>query len=79
MAMRHMAAELKRKGEKIAVIAVHPGEVETDMGTSVDIDWDIGVQLSPQESVAACIKVIESKTPDDTGTFWQWENRPYPW
>jgi hypothetical protein len=35
--------------------------------------------LTPKGSVEACLKVIESKKPEDSGTFWTWENQPYPW
>ncbi|CAK3897531.1 NAD(P)-binding [Lecanosticta acicola] len=76
--LRHMAAELKRKGSRTTVIALHPGEVKTDMA-DVDLGWDVEGQMTPTESVSACIAVVESKTPEDSGTFWTWENERYPW
>jgi NAD(P)-dependent dehydrogenase (short-subunit alcohol dehydrogenase family) len=30
MALRHMDAELKRKGQQTTILALHPGEVKTD-------------------------------------------------
>ncbi|TKA61077.1 hypothetical protein B0A55_10266, partial [Friedmanniomyces simplex] len=71
---RHMAAELKRKGSRTTIIMLHPGEVRTDMAKIEDLDWEVEGQMEPQESVAACIKTIESKGPDDSGTFWTWRN-----
>ncbi|KAL4786818.1 putative short-chain dehydrogenase [Aspergillus varians] len=77
--LRHMAEELKRKERNTTILALHPGEVATDMGKT-EISWDInGGQISAQESVSALIGVIESKTVKDTGTFWTWENTEYPW
>ena len=76
--LRHMAAELKRKGSSTTVIALHPGEVETDMA-NVELGWEVEGQMTPAESVASCISVIESKTPAESGTFWTWEDKPYPW
>lgn len=76
--LRHMAAELKRKGSSTTVIALHPGEVETDMA-NVELGWEVEGQMTPAESVESCISVIESKTPAESGTFWTWENKPYPW
>lgn len=73
--LRHMAAELKRKGSDITVLALHPGEVATDMAKTVDLDWEVEGQLAPSESVAACIPVINGKTIGDTGTFWTWEDK----
>lgn len=75
-ALRHMAAEQKRKNSKTSIIAVHPGEVETDMTSGVEINWEIEAKiLSVEESVTACIKTIESKGLGDSGTFWTWEDK----
>ncbi|KAF5979219.1 protoporphyrinogen oxidase [Fusarium bulbicola] len=79
--LRHMAEELKRRGGKwaeICVLALHPGEVNTDMN-SYDVDWDLGTLLEPDESVSGMLKVISEKNHNDTGTFWCWDGRAYPW
>lgn len=73
--LRHMAAELKRKASNTIVLALHPGEVSTDMAKDVDLEWEVEGQLTPTESVAACIPVIESKDSNDSGSFWTWENK----
>lgn len=71
-----MAAELKRKGSRTAILALHPGEVETDMAKSVEISWEVEAKsLSVEESVGACIGVIEGKGLEDSGTFWTWEDK----
>ena len=71
-----MAAELKRKGSKTTVLALHPGEVATDMAKSVEVGWEIEAKiLGVEESVSACIKVIEGKGVEDSGTFWTWEDK----
>lgn len=72
--IRHMAAELKRKGSRTAILALHPGEVQTDMA-NIDVGWDVGGQMSPAESISSCLSVIESKGMKDNGTFWTWENK----
>ena len=74
MAARHMDAELKRKGRKTSILCLHPGEVKTDMA-NVELGWEVEGQMTPQESVSQCIDTIESKTYDDSGTFWTWENK----
>lgn len=74
MAARHMDAELKRQGKKTSILMLHPGEVETDM-SHIDIDWEVEGVMTPKESVKQCIDTIESKTYDDSGTFWTWDNR----
>ncbi|KAH7146800.1 hypothetical protein B0J13DRAFT_606911 [Dactylonectria estremocensis] len=80
-ALRHMALELKRRGGKwaeICVLALHPGEVNTDMG-SISIPWDVGVLLETNESVQGMLKVIGEKDSNDSGTFWCWDGRSHPW
>ena len=71
-----MTAELKRKESKTTVIALHPGEVATDMAKSVEVSWDLGAEtLSVEESVKGCVKVIEGKGLEESGTFWTWEDK----
>ncbi|KAH8817306.1 putative short-chain dehydrogenase [Xylogone sp. PMI_703] len=78
-ALRHMAAELKRKGSKTVILALHPGEVLTDMA-NIDVSWEIeGGQMSAEESVRGLLDVIPAKGLDQSGTFWTWDNREHPW
>ncbi|KAF5668769.1 protoporphyrinogen oxidase [Fusarium denticulatum] len=80
--LRHMAEELKRRGGKwaeICVLALHPGEVHTDMNSGEVGTWDVGTLLEPDESVSGMLKVINEKNHNDTGTFWCWDGRAYPW
>ncbi|EME49799.1 hypothetical protein DOTSEDRAFT_68555 [Dothistroma septosporum NZE10] len=72
--LRHFVAELQRAESETAVIALHPGEVKTDMA-NIDLGWEITDEMTPAQSVEACIPVIESKSIDDSGTFWTWRNR----
>lgn len=72
--LRHMAAELRRKGSGTTVIALHPGEVKTDMA-DIDVAWEVHGQMSAAESVGQCLETIKSKTSEDHGTFWTWHNK----
>jgi len=79
--LRHMAAELKRKGDKweeVCVLAMHPGEVQTDMA-NIEVDWEVEGIISPHESVTEMLKVIGQKNQNDSGTFWCWDGREHPW
>nr|ODN78203.1 hypothetical protein L203_06125 [Cryptococcus depauperatus CBS 7841] len=78
---RHMAAELRRSDEKkreTVILALHPGEVKTDMA-DMELGWEVKGSISPSESVSAMLKVIAEKGEGDTGTFWCWDGRSYPW
>jgi NAD(P)-dependent dehydrogenase (short-subunit alcohol dehydrogenase family) len=77
------------------VLALHPGEVATDMAANATLDWDVEGIISPRESIACMLRVIADKGSggsDEGGkmssggklesgaaTFWTWEGRPYPW
>lgn len=41
----------------------------------IEISWEVEGSLTPEDSVSHCIKVIESKSYEDSGTFWTWENK----
>jgi hypothetical protein len=69
------------------VLAIHPGEVTTDMQTSVSLAWEVQGIISPEESIGKMLKLIEKKgmggpeLEGDRGkaTFWDWEGRVYLW
>ncbi|KAI9712724.1 MAG: hypothetical protein M1820_001345 [Bogoriella megaspora] len=69
-----MAAELKRQDDDTIILAMHPGEVATDMG-SIDVAWQVDGIITPEQSVAAMINVIQSKGIQHSGTFWTWEDK----
>lgn len=81
-----MAAELRRKEEargvqdsdRTLVLAVHPGEVSTDMA-NIDLAWEVEGIISAEESIRSVLQVIESKGPNESGTFWTWDGREHPW
>jgi NAD(P)-dependent dehydrogenase (short-subunit alcohol dehydrogenase family) len=70
MLMRTAAIDLKARG--ITSVVVNPGWVKTDMGGP-------GAKLSPAQSVAALRRVIERLGPEDSGRFFNYDGREYPW
>lgn len=100
MMLRHMAVELRRKGQskveelktdwqsrnmmgdrgvkvwqhEICVLAMHPGEVSTDMA-NVELGWDVEGVITPEESVRDMLRVLEGRTSKDSGTFWRWDGK----
>lgn len=70
MITRAAACDLADDG--IVVVSLHPGWVQTDLG---------GPQatLSPRESVAGMIEVIEGLTPEHSGRFLTWSGEEHPW
>lgn len=54
------------------MVVVHPGWVQTDMGGK-------NATLTPEESIAGLIDVIEGLTPRDNGKFLNWDGEELPW
>jgi NAD(P)-dependent dehydrogenase (short-subunit alcohol dehydrogenase family) len=70
MLMRSAAIDLKPRG--IACVVINPGWVKTDMGGP-------NAKLSPEESVGAMRRLIAKLGPDDSGRFYNYDGREYPW
>lgn len=48
------------------------------MAADITTEWDIEGILTPQESVEAMLRVIPTKTIEQSGTFWTWEGNVSP-
>ena len=70
MAVRSAAVDLAPRG--IICVLVNPGWVRTDMGGP-------NAPLSPQESVTAMRRLIETFGPNQSGKFYNYNGREYPW
>ena len=70
MATSLLAQALAPRG--IAVVALHPGWVRTDMGTERAV-------LSPQESARGLLQVIGGLQARDSGAFLDWQGQTLPW
>ncbi len=70
MCTRLQAAELTEEG--ITAVSMHPGWVQTDMGGP-------DARLTPEESVAGMLGVIEDLTPDHAGRFLTHDGGELPW
>ena len=70
MAMRTAAIDLKSRG--ISCLVINPGWVKTDMGGP-------NAPLTPEQSVAAMRRVIAELGPSDSGRFYNYDGREYPW
>jgi NAD(P)-dependent dehydrogenase (short-subunit alcohol dehydrogenase family) len=68
--MRGLATELKPDG--VAVLIVHPGWVKTEMGGD-------DAQLTPEESAAGVVKLIDKLDISSTGRFLAWNGKELAW
>jgi NAD(P)-dependent dehydrogenase (short-subunit alcohol dehydrogenase family) len=70
MVMKSLALDLAPRG--ITCIVMNPGWVRTDMGGPRGT-------LAPEESIRAMRAVIGKLKPGDSGTFFNYDGKTYPW
>ncbi|KAF8688413.1 Enoyl-(Acyl carrier protein) reductase, partial [Rhizoctonia solani] len=70
MVGRKLAHELEPSN--VAVVLVHPGWVQTDMGGS-------DAPLTAVESIGGMLKVISQVDLKNSGEYWQWDGQRLPW
>lgn len=70
MATAQLAKALGERG--IVVVALHPGWVQTAMGGA-------SAQVTPQQSAAGLLEVIDGLGADDSGRFFDWQGETLPW
>ena len=70
MGVKKLAAEMKRR--KIALITLHPGWVQTDMGGK-------NATLTPEQSIRGMLKVIDGMTTADNGRYLTYAGEELPW
>jgi len=68
--MKSLSIDLAPRG--ITCVVVHPGWVRTDMGGP-------GGKIDPPESVAALRRLIAGLKPEDSGRFFNYDGKTYPW
>jgi NAD(P)-dependent dehydrogenase (short-subunit alcohol dehydrogenase family) len=73
MVMRTLSIELKKQGITVGLLS--PGFVRTDFTRGLDLP----MMISPEESAEAVVKLIDSYTLEDTGTFVRNTGEPVPW
>jgi NAD(P)-dependent dehydrogenase (short-subunit alcohol dehydrogenase family) len=70
MGVKKLSSELKGRG--IAILALHPGWVQTDMGGA-------GAPLKPPESIRGMLEVIDKLSVQQTGRFVDYSGKQVPW
>ena len=73
--LRGAAIEIGRKRPQAAVVALHPGTVETGFTA----DYPGYDKVAPATAAENLLAVLDGLTPADTGRFLDWAGREIPW
>lgn len=79
MIMRNFALELSRRNPASIVVALHPGTVQTALSAPFLRPNDGRRVLTPAQSAASLLRVIEGLQPADTGGFFSWDGERLPY
>ena len=73
--IRTGAIELARSHPHAVCVALHPGTVDTPFTGN----YPAHKKVSPEESAANLLRVLEGLGPKDTGQFYNWDGTILPW
>ena len=71
--------ELKRLNPASTVLAIHPGTTDTELSQPFQANVPDGQLFEPAFSADRIIEVVGAHGLADTGTFWDWNDKPIVW
>lgn len=79
MLMKTLAIELTRLNKQSIVLCLHPGTTDTSLSKPFQSRVPSEKLFTPDFVAEQLLKVISRRTPEDTGTFWDWAGEPIEW
>jgi NAD(P)-dependent dehydrogenase (short-subunit alcohol dehydrogenase family) len=79
MLVRTWSMELARSHPLAACVALHPGTVDTKLSRPFQMNLRPGQLLSPQQSVAAILRVIDRSDHANSGQLLSWDGSVIPY
>ena len=73
MVLKTFAIEHARTRRESAIVALHPGTVDTPLSEPFSKRVPDGKLFEPAQSARYLLEVIEGLTPDDSGGFFAWD------
>ena len=71
--------ELKRLNQASTVLAIHPGTTDTELSQPFQANVPEGQLFAPAFSAERIIEVVGAHGPADSGSFWDWDDKPIVW
>ncbi|GAA3903412.1 SDR family NAD(P)-dependent oxidoreductase [Halomonas cibimaris] len=79
MLMKTASIELARLNKASIVLCLHPGTTNTPLSEPFQTRVPPGKLFSPAFVAQCLIDVMAARTPEDTGSFWDWDGKPIEW
>jgi len=71
--------ELKRLNPASTVLSIHPGTTDTELSRPFQGNVPDGQLFEPAFSADRILEVVGAHGPADSGTFWDWNDKPIVW
>ncbi|WP_122500665.1 SDR family NAD(P)-dependent oxidoreductase [Pseudomonas viridiflava] len=71
--------ELKRLNQASTVLAIHPGTTDTELSQPFQANVPEGQLFEPAFSAERIIEVVGAHGAADSGSFWDWDDKPIVW
>ncbi|MEP6343091.1 MAG: SDR family NAD(P)-dependent oxidoreductase [Maricaulaceae bacterium] len=78
MVIKTLAIEYARRFNKLVIIGLHPGTVDTNLSKPFQGNVPDGKLFTPEQSAEYLLKVINDVTPDATGHIIDWDGKIVP-
>lgn len=79
MLMKTASIELARLNKRSIVLCLHPGTTNTALSEPFQTRVPEGKLFTPVFVAQRMVDVIAKRTPEDTGSFWDWDGQPIEW
>ncbi|WP_083000280.1 SDR family NAD(P)-dependent oxidoreductase [Halomonas sp. GT] len=79
MLMKTISIELKRLNKQSIVLCLHPGTTDTSLSQPFQARVPSEKLFTPDFVAEQLLKVMSQRTPEDTGSFWDWASKPIEW
>lgn len=79
MLMKTISIELSRLNKQSVVLCLHPGTTDTSLSKPFQARVPSEKLFTPDFVAQQLLSVISKRTPEDTGSFWDWAGEPIEW
>ena len=79
MLMKTLSIELTRLNKQSIVLCLHPGTTDTSLSKPFQARVPSEKLFTPDFVAKQLLEVVSKRTPEDTGSFWDWAGKPIEW
>ncbi|MFC0268013.1 SDR family NAD(P)-dependent oxidoreductase [Kushneria aurantia] len=79
MLIKTAAVEFKRRNPQAILLCLHPGTTDTTLSKPFQARVPQGKLFTPEFVAERLIDVIGKRSPEESGSFWDWNDQPIEW